>query len=75
MPFIADQPQRAKQEIVEELIPGNPNSFPSDALTLLERCTLHQAISNTIWYHQLQNEDNFCIAGPIEKLIGGLIIY
>ena len=70
MPFIGNQPQRAKHKIAKELIPGDLNAFPSDALTLLERCTLHQAISNTIWYHKLENEDKFCTAGPIEKIIG-----
>lgn len=69
LPFIANQPQRIKQEIIEELIPGDDKAFPAVNLTLLEYCTLHQAISNTIWYSQRNDEENFCISGPLEKIV------
>jgi len=30
------------------MVPGQPEIFPSEVLTAIERCTLHQAISNTV---------------------------
>ncbi|XP_051162873.1 uncharacterized protein LOC127282583 isoform X2 [Leptopilina boulardi] len=73
LPFIASQSQRIKQKIIEELIPDESKALLTiENLTLLEYCTLHQAISNTIWYNQRKNENNFCISGPFEKIVNDI---
>ncbi|XP_076648482.1 uncharacterized protein LOC143356564 isoform X2 [Halictus rubicundus] len=50
LPFRATGPQRVKQRLIEELIPGNAEDgiLPDDMLLSVERCMLHRAISNTI---------------------------
>ncbi|XP_024937056.1 uncharacterized protein LOC107264079 isoform X2 [Cephus cinctus] len=69
-PFSGTGSQRAKHRIIEELIPGNADSFHWDVLTLEERCALHRAISNTIWNHQSASDDKLCTFGNIEKISG-----
>ncbi|KAG7207191.1 hypothetical protein KM043_008876 [Ampulex compressa] len=48
LPYTATGTQRTKNILIEELVPGNSEIFPQQALTLAERCTLHEALSNTI---------------------------
>ncbi|XP_076290974.1 uncharacterized protein LOC143214158 isoform X2 [Lasioglossum baleicum] len=56
LPFRATGPQRVKQKLIEELIPGNADILPDDMLLPVERCMLHRAISNTI----VQPDDRKC---------------
>ena len=70
LPFGGTGSQRSKNRIIEELIPGRAEAFPAEALTLLERCALHRAISNTVWEHSAASEDEMCIDGVTEKILG-----
>ncbi|XP_043288146.1 uncharacterized protein [Venturia canescens] len=67
LPFGGTGSQRSKHRIIEELVPGNRLAFPVEALTIQERCTLHRAISNTIWEHGEADRDKLCIEGVTEK--------
>jgi hypothetical protein len=49
------------------MVPGQPEIFPSEALTAIERCTLHQAISNTV---MKQNDTNILCQEIGQKLTG-----
>ncbi|XP_012252675.2 uncharacterized protein LOC105684120 isoform X1 [Athalia rosae] len=69
LPFGGTGPQRAKHELIEELVPGDSDRFPSEALTLTERCVLHRAISSTIWEHPMAEVEKLCRA-PSEKVSG-----
>ncbi|XP_078046277.1 uncharacterized protein LOC144474825 [Augochlora pura] len=60
LPFSATGPQRVKQKLVEELIPGNAEILPVDMLLPVERCMLHRAISNTILQYDDQCRNEFC---------------
>lgn len=48
LPFGQSGRQSVKYKLIREMVPGKPELFPFDALTAIERCTLHQAVSNTI---------------------------
>ncbi|XP_044580110.1 uncharacterized protein LOC123262112 [Cotesia glomerata] len=67
LPFSGTGSQRVKNEIINEFIPGNPDFFPVQSLSLVERCTLHRAISNTIADHD-QPESKLCVDRPTEKI-------
>ncbi|XP_031849277.1 uncharacterized protein LOC116434747 isoform X2 [Nomia melanderi] len=60
LPFRATGRQRIRQRLVEELIPGNAEILPVNVLSFAERCTLHQAISNTILQHDVQCRNGSC---------------
>lgn len=68
LPFGATGPQRTKNRVIEELVPGNYKQFPDYVLTKLERCALHRALSNTIWEHEDPSRDKFCTERPTEKI-------
>ncbi|XP_076243007.1 uncharacterized protein LOC143184564 [Calliopsis andreniformis] len=48
IPFSGTGSQRTKHRLIEEIISGNANALPVHILTQVERCILHQTISNTI---------------------------
>ncbi|KAI4487516.1 hypothetical protein M0804_005665 [Polistes exclamans] len=74
LPFIGRGTQRTKNIIIEELVPGNADAFPSKVLSQLERCTLHFAISNTINKYKSDDINNLCQKiGNREKLTGRTI--
>ncbi|KAJ8683489.1 hypothetical protein QAD02_019281 [Eretmocerus hayati] len=67
--WVATGPQRAKNRIVQELIPGL-NILISDAENVLtndEFCTLHFALSNTIWDHYDIQEKIQCEPQLLER--------
>ncbi|XP_011298010.1 uncharacterized protein [Fopius arisanus] len=68
LPFGGTGPQRTKNQIIEELIPGNYKQFSDNILTKLERCALHRALSNSIWEHEDASRDKFCMERPTEKI-------
>lgn len=68
LPFGGTGFQQTKYRVIEELIPGNEKSFPEESLSLLERCALHRAISNTIWEHEMPESEKFCEERPTEKI-------
>ncbi|XP_046595744.1 uncharacterized protein LOC107225502 isoform X1 [Neodiprion lecontei] len=68
-PFSGTGFQREKHKIIEELVPGDYQVFPSEALTLVERCTLHRMISSTIWEHPSASVEKLC-STPSEKVSG-----
>lgn len=72
LPFSGTGNQRVKNEIINEFIPGNPDFFPVESLSLVERCTLHRAISNTIADHD-QPESKLCVDRPTEKIYGKIL--
>ncbi|XP_011501691.1 PREDICTED: uncharacterized protein LOC105365273, partial [Ceratosolen solmsi marchali] len=65
--FSVSGAQHDKHLIVDELIPSNINSFPEVLLTHNERCTLHFAISNTIWDYYDETDQMFCKFKPNES--------
>ncbi|XP_008544893.1 uncharacterized protein LOC103569388 [Microplitis demolitor] len=67
LPFSGTGNQRIKNQVVNEFIPGNPYIFPVEALSLIERCTLHRAISNTVADHN-QPDSKLCTDRPTEKI-------
>ncbi|KAI4497474.1 hypothetical protein M0802_007485 [Mischocyttarus mexicanus] len=74
LPFVGRGTQRTKNIIIEKLIPGNADAFPSEVLSQLERCTLHFAISNTINKYKSDSINNLCLEiGNREKLTGRTI--
>ncbi|XP_047356971.1 uncharacterized protein LOC124951919 isoform X2 [Vespa velutina] len=74
LPFIGSGTQRTKNRIIEELVPGDADAFPSKILSQIERCTLHFAISNTINEYKSKNTNNMCQEiGNREKLTGRTI--
>ncbi|XP_043672144.1 uncharacterized protein LOC122631029 isoform X2 [Vespula pensylvanica] len=74
LPFIGSGAQRTKNRIIEELVPGDADAFPSTILSQLERCTLHFAISNTINEYKSTNTNSMCQEiGNREKLTGRTI--
>ncbi|KAK2580344.1 hypothetical protein KPH14_001241 [Odynerus spinipes] len=74
LPFIGSGTQRTKHRLIEELVPGNADAFPSEALSQLERCTLHFAISNTINKYESDNANILCQQiGNREKITGRTI--
>lgn len=56
------------------MVPGKPEIFPFDALTAIERCTLHQAISNTIMKDSSRDTNPLCQEIG-QKLIGNYISF
>ncbi|KAK0096904.1 hypothetical protein PV326_003925 [Microctonus aethiopoides] len=68
LPFGDTGMERIKNQITEELVPGNANAFPSNALSLFERCALHRAVSNTIWDQEMPETNKFCENKPTEKI-------
>ncbi|XP_053999158.1 uncharacterized protein LOC128887365 [Hylaeus anthracinus] len=60
LPFGGTGSQRVKNQMIEELIPSNTEALPVHVLTRTERCILHQAISNTIIKHDVQNVNKSC---------------
>lgn len=74
LPFSGTGNQRIKNQVVNEFIPGNPYIFPVEALSLIERCTLHRAISNTVADHN-QPDSKLCTDRPTEKIYGKFMIY
>ncbi|XP_015126293.1 uncharacterized protein LOC107047901 isoform X2 [Diachasma alloeum] len=70
LPFGGTGPQRTKNQIIEELVPGNYKQFPDNVLTKLERCALHRALSNTISEDEDPANDKFCMERPTEKISG-----
>lgn len=70
LPFGDTGMERIKNQITEELVPGNANAFPSNALSLFERCALHRAVSNTIWDQEMPETNKFCENKPTEKISG-----
>lgn len=42
------------------MVPGKPELFPFHALTAIERCTLHQAVSNTIMKDNSRDTNSLC---------------
>ncbi|XP_035730991.1 uncharacterized protein LOC118445508 isoform X1 [Vespa mandarinia] len=74
LPFIASGTQRTKNRIIEELVPGDADAFPSKILSQIERCTLHFAISNTVNEYKSKNTNSMCQEiGNREKLTGRTI--
>lgn len=51
------------------MVPGNAQLFPFDALTAIERCTLHQAISNSVMKNKSHGTNAVCMEIG-QKLIG-----
>lgn len=75
LPFIGSGTQRTKNRIIEELVPGDADAFPSKILSQLERCTLHFAISNTINEYKSKNTNSMCQEiGNREKLTGNILL-
>lgn len=75
LPFIGSGAQRTKNRIIEELVPGDADAFPSTILSQLERCTLHFAISNTINEYKSTNTNSMCQEiGNREKLTGNILL-
>lgn len=68
-PFSGTGSQREKHKIIEEIVPGDYRAFPSEALTLAERCVLHRIISSTIWEHPLAENEKLCNT-PTDKISG-----
>ncbi|XP_011349315.1 uncharacterized protein LOC105286222 isoform X2 [Ooceraea biroi] len=60
LPYGQSGKQSVKYKLVKQMVPGQPELFPSDALTAIERCTLHQAISNTIMKQSSRDTDILC---------------
>ncbi|XP_032678685.1 uncharacterized protein LOC116847627 [Odontomachus brunneus] len=60
LPFGLSGKQNIRNRLVKALDPGKPDIFPFDALTAIERCTLHLAISNTIMKESSRNTDSLC---------------
>jgi len=52
------------------MVPGKPELFPFDALSPIERCTLHQAISNTIILEEDLRATSMLCEEIGQKLIG-----
>ncbi|XP_034943326.1 uncharacterized protein [Chelonus insularis] len=70
LPFGGTGSQRTKNEIVNKLIPGSVEIFPDHSLSLLERCTLHRILSNTISEAESPQTDQLCAERPTEKILG-----
>ncbi|XP_031784515.1 uncharacterized protein LOC100680378 isoform X1 [Nasonia vitripennis] len=70
--FAARGSQRARNRIVDELVPGDSSIFPDKLFTKDERCVLHFALSNTIWDHYDQLEEQFCKPAPTERFSGNV---
>lgn len=49
-----------RNRLVKALDPGKPEIFPFNALTAIERCTLHHAVSNTIMNENSGNLNLSC---------------
>lgn len=60
LPFGQSGRQSIKYKLIKEMVPGKPELFPFDALTAIERCTLHQAISNTIMKEDSYGTSKLC---------------
>lgn len=73
LPFGQSGRQSIKYKLVKEMVPGKPELFPFDALTMIERCTLHQAISNTIMKEDLRATSILCEEVG-QKLIGNIFL-
>ncbi|KZC14462.1 hypothetical protein WN55_06922 [Dufourea novaeangliae] len=75
LPFSATGLQRVKQKLLEELIPGDAELLPVHILSSLERCILHQTISNTILRYDTQSGNKSCNeATETEKLSGKFVL-
>lgn len=73
--YVASGAQRARNRLVEELVPGDGSLLSDARLTRDERCALHFGLSNTIWDHYEEAEEEFCGPGPSERLDGLNIPY
>ncbi|XP_039308640.1 uncharacterized protein LOC105198717 isoform X2 [Solenopsis invicta] len=60
LPFGQSGRQSVKYKLIKGMVPGKPELFPFDALTAIERCTLHQAISNTIMKEDSSGTNTLC---------------
>ncbi|TGZ52877.1 Uncharacterized protein DBV15_10985 [Temnothorax longispinosus] len=60
LPFGQSGRQSVKYKLIKEMVPGKPELFPFDALTAIEQCTLHQAISNTIMKEDSRGTSTLC---------------
>lgn len=60
LPFGQSGRQSVKYKLIKEMVPGKSEFFPFDALTAIERCTLHQAISNTIMKEDSSGTSTSC---------------
>ncbi|XP_014480693.1 PREDICTED: uncharacterized protein LOC106747566 [Dinoponera quadriceps] len=60
LPFGQSGKQSMRNRLVKALDPGKAEIFPFDALTAIERCTLHHAVSNTIMKENSRNTDLSC---------------
>lgn len=49
-----------KYKLIRQMVPGKPEIFPFNALTAVERCTLHQAVSNTIMMDSSRDTNLLC---------------
>ncbi|XP_011864276.1 PREDICTED: uncharacterized protein LOC105560094 isoform X2 [Vollenhovia emeryi] len=73
LPFGQSGRQNIKYKLIKELVPGKSEFFPFDALTAIERCTLHQAISNTIMKEDSRGMNTLC--EDIGQKLTGRILY
>lgn len=73
LPFGQSGRQSVKYKLIKEMVPGKPELFPFDALTAIERCTLHQAISNTIMKEDSYGTNTLCEEIG-QKLIGDALL-
>lgn len=60
LPFGQSGKQNIRNILVKTLDPGKPEIFPFNALTAIERCTLHHAVSNTIMRESSRDTDLSC---------------
>ncbi|XP_012215810.1 uncharacterized protein [Linepithema humile] len=60
LPFGQSRRQSLKYKLIKKMVPGEPELFPFHALTAIERCTLHQAISNTIMKDSSRDTSSLC---------------
>jgi len=73
LPYGQSGRQSIKYKLVKKMVPGQPEIFPSEVLTTIERCTLHQAISNTIM-KQNSRDINILCQEIGQKLTGNFYI-
>lgn len=73
LPFGQSGKQSVKYKLIKEIVPGKPELFPFDALTAIERCTLHQAISNTIMKEDSRGTNILCEEIG-QKLVGNVFL-
>ncbi|XP_020295729.1 uncharacterized protein LOC109860805 isoform X2 [Pseudomyrmex gracilis] len=69
IPYKLSRTQSIKYKLIKKMVPGNAQLFPFDALTAIERCTLHQAISNSVMKNKSHGTNAVCMEIG-QKLIG-----